>query len=103
MFHTEARRHEGTKMNALCDSVVALVASVPLCEIIISGNTANRGGGLYQAGGNAILTNTTFDNNYARPNFGKALVKAKNAKLTVNGESDPNDVALNLYLDESDF
>jgi len=83
--------------------------NLSLNDVVLSGNESVWGGGLYQAGGAAVLTeNTKFDGNTANRNFGKVLVKSKNAELAIqNSETDeilrPFDTALSLYLDEVDW
>ncbi|MCL2120305.1 MAG: fibronectin type III domain-containing protein [Planctomycetaceae bacterium] len=73
--------------------------NLSLDDVTISGNDSTYGGGLYQAKGTAILTaNTKIFDNTANRSFGSAIVKAKDAVLTINNHD--LDTALSLYLDE---
>ena len=72
-----------------------------LDAVALSGNESTWGGGLYQAGGSATLTdNTMIFGNVARHSYGKAVVKAKTATLTIKGSI--HDEAVALYLDDLD-
>jgi len=66
----------------------------------------HRAGGLYQAGGTAVLKDSTFSGNDARNNFGQAIVKSRGATLTINktgAEPITRGDILNMYLDEEDL
>jgi hypothetical protein len=77
-----------------------------LDDVELSGNTATWGGGLYQASGTATLTErTVISGNFARNSYGKAVVKAKGATLTIKNsitgeETAAFDHLLARYLDE---
>ncbi|MCL2623974.1 MAG: FG-GAP-like repeat-containing protein, partial [Planctomycetaceae bacterium] len=80
--------------------------SLWLEDVMLIENESTWGGGLYQAGGTAILNNTEFTGNHARNRFGNAIVKSKGATLTIN-KSGAKPIThgdiLSMYLDENDL
>jgi len=76
-------------------------SNLELKDVKLIENKSTWGGGLYLSAGKTTLTRTTIKDNDARNNFGRAIVKSKNAGLTIDGNI--HETAMNLYLDEEDL